>query len=32
MINNKFDYTSAIKKLNEWTRLYDLGTTAVTDM
>ena len=32
MINNKFDYTSAIKKLNEWTRLYDLGTPAVTDM
>ena len=32
MINNKFDYTSAIKKLNEWTRLYDLGIPAVTDM
>ena len=32
MINNKFDYTSAIKKLNEWTRLYDLGTPVVTDM
>lgn len=32
MINNKFDYTSAIKKLNGWTRLYDLGTPAVTDM